>query len=64
MAAERLWQTKGYRAHDPEKPVPGSIGDGNRFSDKIMRKQDVRDALIQSNLISLYARRRRTSQTA
>jgi hypothetical protein len=23
----------------PKKPVPDLIGDGNRFSDKIMRKQ-------------------------
>jgi hypothetical protein len=26
-------------AHDPEKLVLDVIGDGNRFSDKIMRKQ-------------------------
>lgn len=23
----------------PKRPVPGLIGDGNRFSDRIMRKQ-------------------------
>jgi len=26
-------------SHDPEKHVPDAIGDGYRFSDKIMRKQ-------------------------
>jgi hypothetical protein len=25
----------------PKTPVPGLIGDGNRFSDKIMRKQSL-----------------------
>ena len=29
-------------AHDPEKPVPGSNGDGYRFSGKIMRHANVR----------------------
>jgi hypothetical protein len=29
--------------HDPEKPVLGSIGDGNRFSEKIMRKKRCRE---------------------
>jgi|BarGraNGADG00212_1021973.scaffolds.fasta_scaffold01685_5 hypothetical protein len=28
-------------AHDPEKLVLDLIGDGNRFSDKIMRKKNV-----------------------
>jgi hypothetical protein len=27
----------------PKKPVPDVIGDGNRFSDKIMRKPNVGD---------------------
>jgi len=27
------------KAHDPEKHVLDLIGDGNRFSDKIMRKK-------------------------
>jgi len=27
-------------AHDPEKLVLDLIGDGNRFSDQIMRKED------------------------
>ncbi len=29
-------------AHDPEKHVPDLIGDGNRFSEKIMRRKNVR----------------------
>jgi hypothetical protein len=29
-------------AHDPEKPVPGSNGDGHRFSGKIMRQRILR----------------------
>jgi hypothetical protein len=28
----------------PKKPVAGLIGDGNRSSEKIMRKQNVGDA--------------------
>jgi hypothetical protein len=32
-------------AHDPEKHVLDVIGDGNRFSAKIMRKQNVREAI-------------------
>ena len=28
----------------PKKPVPDGIGDGYRFSDKIMRNQNVRQA--------------------
>jgi hypothetical protein len=27
-----------------KKPVPDLIGDGNRFSEQIMRKQNVREA--------------------
>jgi hypothetical protein len=33
------------RQHDPEKHVLDPIGDGNRFSEKIMREQNVRQAL-------------------
>ena len=29
-------------AHDPEKHVLDLIGDGDRFSEKIMRKQNIR----------------------
>ena len=32
----------------PKKPVPGLIGDGNRFSDQIMRKQKNESAKISS----------------
>jgi hypothetical protein len=32
---------RAYSAHDPEKPVLDMIGDGNRFSDKIMRNKNV-----------------------
>jgi hypothetical protein len=32
-------KTARWDAHDPEKLVLDLIGDGNRFSDKIMRNQ-------------------------
>ena len=39
----------------PKKPVPDLIRDGNRFSDKIMRKQNVRDGIDSTKRIKRYA---------
>ena len=37
----------------PKKPVPDLIRDENRFSEQIMRKQNVRLALIQPRWVRL-----------
>jgi hypothetical protein len=34
-------QDHAQRGHDPEKHVPDLIRDGNRFSEKIMRKESM-----------------------
>jgi hypothetical protein len=39
----------------PKKPAPDVIGGGNRFSDKIMRKQNVRESIDSAERIKRYA---------
>jgi hypothetical protein len=37
--SKRTQSNRRHVSHDPEKHVLDAIGDGHRFSDKIMRKQ-------------------------